>query len=196
MTHRRQVLLALSMIVASACADERAANSSDPLAQLADAGAAAPTSPLSGTQAASQCMSYTQASADAGTCAGYYCGVTEAEIAAALPADSLCPHAAELCSGTISGAVRKCTTTIVIANLGQPVEPLVPQIRECIAQDPDLKAAGIGAACLDCYVPAATCAAANCLLDCVTPTPACDACRAKNKCDVPVFGCANTPSPF
>lgn len=188
-----------SMIAGACSGDEGLDTASAPQAQVvvADGGVIGDggtfVSPLSGTAASAKCLSYTKP--DAGACAGYFCGVNEEKLKAAIPADSVCPLPSEICQGTLTGAVAACTRTAVIANLGKPVDPLKPQIQECVYQNAALKEK-VSTTCLGCYLNVAACAAANCLVECLSDSPNCDACRKKNNCDAPVFGCANLPSPL
>ena len=199
MSFPRRVLLAfVTSMIAAACSHEEGPDyASDSLSQVAqvDAGVtdAAAVSVVTGTATTGKCFSYTKA--DAGMCAGYFCGVNEAQLTASMPTSSICPLPSEICQGTLSGAVAACTRTIVIANLGKPVDPLKPQIQECVYKDANLKEK-VSPTCLGCYLTVASCAASQCLVECLSDSPNCDTCRKKNNCDVPVFGCAQIPSPF
>jgi hypothetical protein len=163
------------------------------LAQVADGGAATTPSPLAGSAASNECSSYGEAKP--GLCSGYFCGVTEAQVAAAMPADSVCPDPTYLCEGTLLTAVAKCARSTIIANLGSPIEPLKPKMEACVFADATIKDT-VSAECVGCYLTAATCAATNCLVPCLSDGPSCDQCRAKFNCEKPVFECAKIPSPL
>lgn len=194
----------LFAVLAMGCAsDDGAAAESAPLAQLDDPQVATPesgsdggtalVSPFAGSAAENQCLSYT--AAKPGMCMGYFCGATESQLAAAIPADSLCPDPKLLCNGGLLTAVAKCARSTIIANLGSPIDPLKPKMEECVFADPTVKDL-VSKQCVGCYLNAAACAATNCLVPCLSDSPACDQCRAKNNCEKPVFECAKLPSPL
>lgn len=197
------VTFVASMIAAACSSDDGVDVTSEVLAQqagkaaVADAGLVGDggtfVSPLSGTATTGKCLSYSKG--DAGMCSGYFCGVTEAQLTAAMPTDSVCPLPTEVCQGAITAAVAQCTRSTVIANLGKPVDPLKPQIQECFYKNEALKAK-VSTSCLGCYLNVATCAASHCLVECLSDSPACDTCRKKNNCDAPIFECAKLPSPL
>lgn len=207
MSMMKKSCLAFAMLFgAMGCAnDDGLESSASALPQLVDAGAVtqtAPTaadggattvSPFAGSAAASQCMSYTQAKP--GMCSGYFCGLTESQVTAAMPADSICPDPKLLCEGTLLTAVAKCARSTIIANLGSPIDPLKPKMEECVFADATVKDK-VSKQCVGCYLSAAACAATNCLVPCLSDSPACDQCRAKNNCEKPVFECAKLPSPL
>ena len=208
----RQSVCALLLLAsfAGCSSDEARASSSDVLAQestaidagttpAADAGATpaadAGAGLLSGSTAAAQCTYLSRSAPDSGMCNGYFCGVTEAQVAAAMPADSLCGNPADTCQGTLVDRVAACTRNIVIANLGTPAAQLRPQIEACVYSDEQIKAT-VASACLGCFLDSAGCVVDNCLMDCVVDGPACDSCRLRSNCIQPVFGCAKVPNPL
>lgn len=153
----------------------------------------APTTQIRGSATKAMCSSVGAPSG--GQCGSYYCGVKQADIAASLAADSLCPDVAAICEGRLVGALTNCTRSTVIANLGTAVDTLTPKIETCVYQDAEFKQK-VSSACLGCFMKAATCAVNKCLTQCLSDGPACDSCRQKNNCDQPVFDCAKLPNPF
>lgn len=195
------ILLCIAALTGCSSADDARASQSDTLAQetAADAGAsAAPADggaagPLSGSAAKAGCSYFSRS--DGGTCNGYYCGVTEAEIAAAMPADSVCGNPASTCSGSLVDRLSTCTRDIVIANLGTPGAQLRSQIEECVFSDAETKAT-VKPACLGCFLDSAVCVVDKCLFECSTEGAGCDTCRKQNNCVQPTFGCAQIPNPL
>ena len=201
----RQSLCALFLLASFAgcsTSEDARVSTSDVLAQegtALDAGATpaadAGPGPLSGSTAAAQCTYLSRSAPDSGMCNGYYCGVSEAQIAAAMPADSLCGNPADTCQGTLVDRVSACTRDIVIANLGTPSAQLRSQIEACVYSDAPTKEK-VAPACLGCFLDSAGCVVDNCLMDCVVDGPACDSCRLRSNCIQPVFGCAKVPNPL
>ena len=196
-------LLLLASFAGCSSGDEARVSSSDVLAQEStaiDAGSATPAAdagpnPLSGSTAAAQCTYLSRSAPDSGMCNGYYCGVTEAQIAAAMPSDSVCGNPADTCQGTLVDQVTACTRDIVIANLGTPAAQLRSQIEACVYRNAQTKER-VAPACLGCFLDSAGCVVDNCLMDCVVDGAACDSCRLRSNCIQPVFGCAKVPSPI
>lgn len=151
---------------------------------------------VAGSATKNKCTSYTKASGS--MCGGYFCGVTEEQIAAEVPADTLCGDMAATgaCDNKLPTALAKCARDIKSGSPLSSNDELKPMIQACVFKDADLKA-NTPQPCMDCFLTAATCAGDNCLVECLTgDSKDCDACRAKNKCDSTVFTCANLPSPF
>jgi len=203
------VLAALAAMVGCS-ADDSATESSAPLEQkVVDAGApkdagmsakadasAKVTTAVSGTATKAACLSYSEGEPDSGMCNGYYCGVTEAQIAQSIPANPVCGlSAGDLCKGTLTDAVAGCTRQVVVAHLGEPIEPLRPLIHDCVFEDAAIKAK-VNEGCLGCFLNVAICAASNCLVECLADSPNCDSCRRKANCEQPVFGCGGLPDPL
>lgn len=190
-------LLCLTALMGCSSGDEGQAGSAAALAQettAIDAGTAAP-GPLSGSAAANSCSYFSKPDAGANTCTGYYCGVTEAKIAAAMPANSVCGDPHGTCTGELTDKLSTCTRNVVIANLGQPGASLRGKIEDCMYADAVTKA-NVKPACLGCFIDSAICIVDNCLMECSSEGPGCDTCRKEKKCVQGVFSCAGLPSPL
>ncbi|MET0344062.1 MAG: hypothetical protein ABW252_23815 [Polyangiales bacterium] len=196
-------LLCLSALIGCASNDDGA--SSNVLAQettAIDASTPAPTQgadagatkgPLSGSAAANSCSYFSKPGGD--KCNGYYCGVSEAQIASALPADSVCGNATDACTGSLTDKLTECTRNIVIANLGTPGAQLKSKIEECMWADANTKA-NVKPACLGCFVDSAICIVDNCLIECSSEGAGCDTCRKEKNCVQGTFACAGLPDPL
>jgi hypothetical protein len=167
----------------------------------ADGGSSAPpVSPVSikGTAATAGCYTYTAASGD--KCAGIYCGVTEAQLAAAIvtPRVGRCPNttAAMVCKGLVVKQVGLCarrerTNDPVASN-----EILRPRIQACVYENKEIDPAVTTPDCLGCSLDSAQCSGDNCLIECLTgDSPQCDMCRQRAGCNDPVPGCTGLPDP-
>jgi hypothetical protein len=149
-----------------------------------------------GSATKAKCTSYTKVS---GTmCGGYFCGVTQEQIAAEMPADTLCGENAiqGACDNKLPTAVAKCAREVKSANALASNAQNRPKVQDCVFKDADLKE-NTPLPCMSCFLDAAECAGDNCLVECLAgDSKNCDACRAKNKCDLKVFTCAKLISPF
>jgi len=151
-----------------------------------------------GSATKAMCSSYGKAS---GTmCAGYFCGVTQEQIAAEMPKDNICGEnaVAGACDNKLPMALGKCAREVksAIENLGATNDALRPKVRDCVFKDAEIKMK-TPLPCMDCFLDAALCAGDNCLVECLAgDSKGCDTCRAKNKCDATVFTCAGLISPF
>ena len=165
-----------------------------------DAGTGGMTTPVvkvvGGSATKNMCLSYTKPMGD--KCGGYFCGVTQDQIAAEMPADTLCgASAAEgACNNKLPTLLASCARDIKSGSPLASNDELKPMIQACVFKDADIKAK-TPQPCMDCFLTAATCAGDKCLVECLTgDSKECDACRATNKCDTTVFTCANVVSPF
>jgi hypothetical protein len=206
MSVRSSVFALLCVSAAFGCSsNDDASMSSDTLAQettaidastarAADAGdAGTSSSVITGSAAANSCSYFTKPGGD--KCNGYYCGVTEAQIAAEISPDSVCGNPADTCTGGLTDKLATCTRDVVIANLGTPGAQLKSKIEECMFADPVTKA-NVKPACLGCFVDSAICIVDNCLMECSSDGPGCDTCRKEKNCVQGTFACAGIPSPL
>jgi hypothetical protein len=161
----------------------------------ADEDAGPPSEALKGTGA--DCHSYTEMMGD--KCQGWYCGVTEAELAAAVNPKARCGgDVGLLCKGTVTTRVGECAREKKLANLDKSNEELRPLVRDCAYEDEQIREK-VPEDCLDCIIDVADCAGAvdNCLASCLSgDSPGCDACRLSKNCDPQVFVCGQLPSPL
>jgi hypothetical protein len=153
------------------------------------------TSAISGSATRAQCTSYRGTSYP--FCGGYFCGVTEEQIAAALPAQTPCGSSAATlaCDNTLQSTVARCAREARSSDVLASTPELRPLIESCALKNGALSATP--AACLSCYVRASECDADHCLLECLTgDSRNCEACRAKNSCNTAALTCAGLPNPF
>jgi hypothetical protein len=159
-------------------------------------GATAPgadASLVTGTGAS--CQSYTEATAD--KCGGWYCGVDQATLTAAVDPSTVCGGNVELlCNNSVVLKVGECARTIKAEMLTATNEELRPPVRDCVFEDATIKM-GATPECVDCLIDAASCASDNCLTQCLTgDSEGCDSCRIENGCDQMVFSCGGLPAPI
>lgn len=168
-------------------------SSSASAGDTAQAGGSSASSALMGT--GEMCQSYTEA-AD-GMCASWYCGVTESQLMDAVDPNAKCGgDVALLCAGSVTAKVGICARRLKAENFSATNEELRPLVRDCVYEDPEVKAA-VPADCLDCTIDAAACAADNCLTQCLAgDSPMCDDCRRESHCDQSVFSCGGLPAPI
>jgi hypothetical protein len=152
---------------------------------------------VAGTAESAQCTSFVAATDSA--CYGYYCGVTEATIAAELSSSRKCQIPADmLCAGTVPQKVATCARSVKSnpANIFASDEEIRQETQDCVFEDAAIKAVA-SEDCMGCYLDGAQCASDNCLTQCLTGDSAdCDACRMENNCNQPVPGCGGLPTPF
>jgi hypothetical protein len=141
------------------------------------------------------CSSYKPAEGD--KCAGWFCGVSEAELTAAVDPKAICGgNVPLLCKGSVVEKVGVCARRLKAENFTATNDVLRPLVRDCVYEDADIKAA-VPENCLDCTINAAACAADNCLAQCIGGDSAtCDTCRRTAKCDQSVFDCGGLPPPI
>lgn len=179
--------------------DASTGGKSDASTSKDDAGTGTMTSNITGSATRAKCSSYGEPSG--GMCAGYFCGVTEADIAAALESkpSTVCPAATgeSVCSGDLTTYVGDCARTEKLRNLLLSDEELRPKVQECVYKKDEALRKDTPPACISCFLDAAQCASANCLDACIGGNNApCDACRQEHNCNEPVMKCAELPSPF
>jgi hypothetical protein len=155
---------------------------------------------LAGTGAA--CYTYTPRSGD--KCFGKFCGVTAAQIDAALvkPRIGRCslvpPEYA--CQGIVIREVAGCSRferaqAVPFRPNVQP-EELRPQVQACVYRNTAIDPNVVTPDCLGCYLDSAECSGRRCLDACILgDSPDCDACRQANGCNDPVAACAGFPDP-
>lgn len=160
-----------------------------------DEDAGPPSSELEGTVQSANCQSFTEMSGD--KCQGWYCGVTEAQLEAAVNPKARCGgDVGLLCRGTVTTKVGECAREEKLADPAATNDVLRPRVRECAYEDDEIKEK-VPEDCLDCIIEVAACAADNCLGACLTgDSTGCDTCRINNNCDPEVFRCGQIPSPF
>jgi hypothetical protein len=164
-----------------------------------------PTEPMmsvvAGSAPKNKCAANSKAS---GTmCGGYYCGVTQAQIEAEMPADTLCGASASegACNNKLPQKVGDCSVEAISANplvaINMDFDSIRPAVRTCVNKDAELKEK-TPSVCLDCFLDAAVCAGKNCLDKCISDAndKGCLDCRTKFKCDTAVFDCAKLISPL
>ena len=154
------------------------------------------TSVVPGSAIKAQCSSYVLANGS--MCGGYFCGVTQAQLAAEMPADNLCGSnaAASTCNNTLFKTVANCARDVRSANAVATNAEMRPKIQECVFKDSELQAK-TPLACLSCYLDAAECLNDSCLVECLTgDSKGCDTCRVKNGCHTKALLCAKLPNPF
>lgn len=145
------------------------------------------------------CTSYQAAEGD--MCAGYYCSVTAADIAAELvPGSGPCSglSAERVCAGRLSKVTATCSrsTKSNPLNALDDDATLRGKIEACIFEDADLSGA-VSPECVSCFLDASQCASDNCLGECLAGDSAgCDQCRIDAKCNHGVPPCGGLPSSF
>lgn len=145
------------------------------------------------------CASNTPQSAT--NCAGYYCGVSEADIAANLiPGSGPCSDqsATRVCAGQLSTTTASCARSVKSnpLNLADDDAALRAKMEACIFEDADLQA-NVSSACVSCFLDAAQCASDNCLGACLAgDSPECDGCRLDNGCNQTVPPCGGLPNTY
>lgn len=146
------------------------------------------------------CQSY--ATAQGSQCAGYYCSVTAADVAAEIvpgagPCSNLEPE--RICGGRLTQLTGACarSTKSNPLNAFDTDAQLRVKIRDCIYEDPDFDEQRVPVECTECFLDAAQCASDFCLTTCLAgDSPECDQCRLDNNCNQPVPTCGGLPSPF
>jgi len=199
---RRSWMVAALLVLnaASACGDSTTADNDEATPDttadsgMKSGGAAAPSggdSPLAGT--GDSCQSYTEATD--GMCAGWFCGVSEAELMAAVDPSAKCGgNVPLLCAGDVPIAVGVCARRLKAENFNATNDELRPLVRDCVYEDAKIKEA-VPEDCLNCTIDAAACAADNCLVQCLAgDSPMCDTCRRGAGCDQSVFSCGGIPA--
>lgn len=158
-----------------------------------DEDAGMPSEALRGT--AADCQSSTEITGD--KCQGWYCGVTEAELAAEVNPKAKCgADVALLCKGTVTSKVGECAREKKLAMPAASNDTLRPMVRDCAYADAEIKEK-VPEDCLNCIIDVAACAADKCLGACIGgDSQGCDNCRLANDCDQTVFSCGGLPSPF
>ena len=141
------------------------------------------------------CQSYTPIDND--MCAGWYCGVTEAQLTSAVDPSATCGGDIQLlCAGSVVEKVGVCARRLKAENFNATNDELRPLVRDCVYEDAEIKAA-VPEDCLQCTIDAAACAADSCLVQCLAgDSPACDTCRRAAGCDQGVFSCGGIPAPI
>lgn len=141
-------------------------------------------------------------------CGGFYCNVTEEDIAAELSTESACKFTAEeICGGKLSTYVGDCARSVKTEDTAAALfqgrapktdEQLRPLVRDCVyKKDAKLSESAPEQGCLSCFLDAAACASKHCVDLCLTgDNPRCDQCRMENKCNQMAPSCAGLPSPF
>jgi hypothetical protein len=142
-----------------------------------------------------KCQSYTAVEGD--KCQGWYCGVTEQELKAAVDPKAKCGGNVELlCKGNVTIKVGECARQEKLADVTASNDVLRPRIRDCVYADTEIKDA-VPEDCLNCTIDVAACAADKCLGPCLGgDSTGCDNCRLQNKCDQKVFACGGLPAPI
>ncbi|MDB4987630.1 MAG: hypothetical protein JWN04_2808, partial [Myxococcaceae bacterium] len=130
-------------------------------------------------------------------CAGFYCGITETELAAALDSP-VCPTitAALLCDGTFGRVTSSCAREVTAANLLDTNEQLRPKIFACIAKAiPSASTWPPG--CRACALDGVECGSEKCSIQCAAGDgPGCDRCRVESGCNAAAYDCAQLPNPL
>jgi hypothetical protein len=141
------------------------------------------------------CHSYSAVDGD--MCQGWYCGVTEKQLADAIDPKAKCGgNVPFLCSGKVTTKVGECARKEKLAHLDKTDEELKPIVRDCVYEDQEIKDA-VPENCLDCTLDVAACAAEHCISQCLGgDSEGCDNCRLQNKCDQSVFACGELPPPI
>jgi hypothetical protein len=131
-----------------------------------------------------------------GMCGGYYCGVDEATVTAAIDPDAKCGgDPAMACSGSLTTAVAVCAREVKSAMPFASNDALRPMIQTCVYEDDEFEA--VPDDCLGCFLDVAACASDHCLFQCLAgDSEECDQCQLDNGCTLPVFTCGGLPSPF
>jgi hypothetical protein len=152
-----------------------------------------PSDELKGTGA--DCQSFTELTDD--KCQGWYCGVSEAELVAAIDPKARCGgDPVLLCKGTVTTKVGACARKEKEADPAAANDVLRPKIRDCAYEDAEVKEK-VPEDCLNCIIDVAACAGDKCLGPCLGgDTETCDNCRLSNGCDAMVFSCGELPSPL
>jgi hypothetical protein len=149
-------------------------------------------------QTATACRSYTQPSAS--TCGSFYCGLTQAQLAAKLSPFASCNQpAAFTCTGSLLRAADMCGRQVRSQpeHFSETPEQLRPRIGACIKAQPALQGVAVGNSCMNCYTAYQACSINNCLLEClVGDNPDCDTCQSKKGCFAALSSCAGLPNPF
>jgi len=156
--------------------------------------AAAPPESIAGSTIAAGCAADTPRSGE--MCGGYYCGVSEATLRAAIDPASTCGGSITYaCDGAIVRIIGACTRSAKSQMPTAPEPELRTAILECANQDEDVQQ--IAPDCISCFVDVAVCASNECLAACLAgDSPGCDACQREKKCQQPVFACSGLPNPL
>lgn len=144
------------------------------------------------------CTSYGEQNGE--LCAGYYCNVTAADLAAELPTSGPCGtlEPDRVCGGSLTREVGSCSRSVKSnpLNAFDNDETLRGKIQDCVYNNEDIRAV-VTEQCLSCFLDAAQCASDNCLTQCLAgDSAACDSCRLDNNCNQTVPPCGGLPSPF
>lgn len=148
------------------------------------------------------CFTYTPRAGD--KCFGKFCGVTSAQIDAALvkPRVGRCtlvtPEFA--CQGLVIQEVGKCARSVrsqeIVFNPFITNAQLRPKVQACVYKNTAIDMNVVTPDCLGCYLDSAECSGDNCLDACILgDSPDCDACREAAGCNNPVAACAGFPDP-
>lgn len=183
----------LSAMLAFSCGGGSDAQTSATSAAGSSGHKTSSSSKLAGT--GESCQSFTPP-AD-GKCHGWFCGVTEDELMAAVDPHAKCgSNVPLLCQGAVVMKVSECSRKVKSANLSKKNDALRPLVRDCVFEDESIKAA-VPEDCLYCSIDAGACAADHCFAQCRSgDNPGCDACRRSFGCDQAVFECGGLPAPI
>jgi hypothetical protein len=152
--------------------------------------------PVAGTADAAGCNSFTPA--EDGMCGSFFCGVSEASLAAEVSSSAVCSNTEFFCSGNLVTVAGDCARRV---KSGMPLasnESLRPAIRDCVYADAAIQE-NVSEDCLECYLVSFDCGGQvdTCLIECLNGNSAeCDQCMRDNGCLDPVFTCSGLPSPF
>jgi hypothetical protein len=150
--------------------------------------------PVAGTAEPAGCYSYTTPSD--GMCGSHYCGVTEAQLRAEIPEDSVCGDPEFACTGNLVTVAGACARRIKGNMPFASNEALRPSIVSCVNEDPEI-AQRVSSGCLDCFLDALDCISQACLTDCLNgDSPQCDRCGRNAGCFDPVYSCGGLPDPY
>jgi len=154
---------------------------------------AADLPPVAGTAGPAGCYSYTTPSN--GMCGSHYCGVTEAQLRAEIPANSVCGDPEFACTGNLVRVSGACARRVKGNMPFASNESLRPAIVSCVNEDREI-AERVSAGCMSCFLDALDCVSQACLVECLNgDSPQCDRCGQNAGCFDPVFSCGDLPNP-
>jgi hypothetical protein len=149
--------------------------------------------PVAGTSGPAGCYSYTAPSD--GMCGGHYCGITEEQLRAEMPDDSVCGDPEFACSGNLVSVSGACARQVKGNMPFASNDALRPAIVSCVNEDAEI-AERVPSACLTCFLDALDCVSQACLVECLNgDSPQCDRCAQNAGCFDPVFTCGGLPNP-
>ncbi len=158
-----------------------------------DASESPASNQIAGSLVRANCGSATPRKGD--HCGGFYCGVTEGDLARELNTDCTTPQI--LCEPEVTKAGFACTEDVVVSDPFASDEKIQEAIFDCLVKKrPEV--ADTPVVCQACSLPMLRCTIANCVAQCSAGamSPACDKCRIDSGCSAALYACTGQPSPL